>query len=231
MAKTHKYISPPTSPANCDPTDDSEYVRKDGRRRCIAHPKDLQGDRCRHYAVQGHTTCAAHGGTSPKSISQDSRYNTALTQGTLAEAYRRHLNNDDFKSVRDELALVRAFTEAAMAKLDGTNLKDLSPAATGIVLAMITEVRELVEASSRIDQKLSISLTVTDMYGIVGQIFDIVRQFVSDPTVLSKIGEGLENLAMGPGGGPSALPRSAGRLLVPADDPEEYLRKQAEEPV
>ena len=140
------------------------------------------------------------------------RYSDALNKGSLAATYNKHLLDPEFKNLQDEIAISRSFVEAALETLNGKNLNDLSPTAQTIVVQMIAEVRASVEAMARVDQKLSVNLTVTDVHAVVEQIFGVIQRHVVDPITLSRIAREIKSLVIDDSG-PSS-PREARALAA-----------------
>ena len=175
---------------------DGEYPITAGSKgavRCKAKRRD--GGRCRRWAILGAACCRAHGGVMMKARQQKAgKYAQALKSGSLATAYKAHLADENYKDLRDELAVMRSFTQAALLALNGVDLKNLTSKQCVIVMTMVSEVRALVEAVARVDQRINVSLTVTDLHAVVGQIFELIQTHVTDPAVLRAISDGLEAL-------------------------------------
>ena len=215
------YISPPTGPHTCAPGDESEFPsQEDGRVRCNARLRNEGSIRCRSWALLGSDKCKKHGGQRRTMIiPYAGRYGEVLGKGTLAAAYQKHRQSEDYKSLRDELAMMRAFTEAFMMQLDGLDITQLTPIMCSAVMLMVQEVRALVETMARVDQKISVTLSITDVYGLVQQIFEIVRQYVHEPTVLRKIGEGLQMMELSA----SELPNARRPVLIHGESESETI--------
>jgi hypothetical protein len=172
-------------------TDQEYHSARGNSTRCTAHLKG-NGNRCKKWAMAGSTVCKKHGGAG----FIRGKYSSVLKKGTLASAYERHLLNEGYKDLKDELALMRAFTEAAVLHLNGVNLNTLTPAQASVVMTMVGEVRALVEATTRVDQRISLSLTITDLHHVIQQIFAVIKRHIKDVAVLKVIGDELSQLSV-----------------------------------
>lgn len=157
------------------------------------------GTRCRRRVPPGVKYCVQHGGKHRQIAVAQGRYGGALKNSTLLEAYTQHLQDPEYRSLRDELAVLRAFTQAAMTTLDGTSFADLSPSAIATVTALISEIRQLLETTARIEQRVNVNLTITDLYGVADKMFDIITRYVQHPATIRRIASEIEGIQLGDG--------------------------------
>jgi hypothetical protein len=122
------------------------------------------------------------------SLRRSGRYPQFLKSQLLREAYQRLVDDPDVKDLTEELALSRLLCAGMMAKIKATSVEDLTSTEAAAISAMLDQVCKVAEAMGRIEAKLQVSISVSQLAMVTEQaarlfyqeLLGVVRS-VTDP--------------------------------------------------
>lgn len=138
------------------------------------------GERCRARAKKGKDLCRCHGGNAPIKHGMYSRY----TFGRLEELVSRFKEDPDLKSLKEEVALLRAVLQDNLRRFgvldDGEEGLAASLAFTDTVLKITEGIRKCVHSLVQIEEGLKLHLDIGQINAMVLQITTIITQEIRD---------------------------------------------------
>lgn len=184
--------------ANLQPQvlDDSDYyLTRKGNVRCNAYRKD--GTRCKHWATQGKKFCTKHGGWHCLTGNPRVDYGQFIKSRKLKDHYDLEKNNPEMKSLKDELALMRMFTSACVAKIpDISDLADLTVEDMCRVSVFVKDTTAILQAMTALEHRLSVTITATDLQVVLNQVLEVITKHIDDEALLTNIANDLESVML-----------------------------------
>lgn len=166
-----------------------------GRLRCEGTAKngDRAGKRCGSYALLGQKRCRKHGGRRAHVAKSRYRFKSASLNAILD----LNLNDEDYLSCRDELALMRTALIGGVRKMvpDGKDLDELSLHEVELLEKWTAGVAKIAETTNRIERGLRMHVTVDTLVRTIADISQIVLD-VASPEVAAEILDRLERVAV-----------------------------------
>ncbi len=183
------------NPRPDDSTDDDWPASSRGRFRCTGTTKngDRAGKRCASYALLNQQRCRKHGGR--RIHVGKSRYR--FKSESLNAVLDANLNDEDYLSCRDELALMRTALIAGVKRMvpSGAEMDELSLDQVELLEKWTSGVAKIAETTNRIERGLRMHVTVDTLVRTIADISAIVLE-VADPETAAAILERLESVAV-----------------------------------
>lgn len=145
---------------------------------------------------------------------RDRRYPYSFKSQRLREAYERLLDDPDARDLSEELAMARLLVLGMASRVKAIEPENLTASEVAAIAAMLDEVCRVADAMARIEAKLQVTISVTqlamvtdqaarlfyqELRGIVGMISGKAdRETIEDeiPRALERIGKALEGTSV-----------------------------------
>ncbi len=161
-------------------------VKEDDPRRCQAQKH------CQYEAMEGSKYCAACGGTNElKSIEAKELKNYRLTQVRFRESLNRFTENDNLKSLREEIAILRMLMEERLNSIQSP-IEIL--AHTHTISDLTLKIEKLVSSCDKIDKAMGNYLDKAALVQLGMEIVGIITNNISDLDTIDKISTELAEL-------------------------------------
>lgn len=175
-----------------------------GRTRCTAVSR-RHGKRCKAYACHGNNCCRYHGGHhTPKELLiatgatkelADVRYAGRIQNETLREKYLRAAQDPELTDQKDDVALLRAMTEALLERFPHD--KEMSPTGMAAISGMLKEVTRTINAITDREAKLDGLIPVSQVAQMCEAIVEIITRHVTDSETIRRIASEMSKLEAG----------------------------------
>lgn len=175
--------------------DDDWPASTRGRLRCEGTVRNGErtGQRCGNYALLGAKRCRKHGGR--RAHVGNSRYR--FKSKALNAVLDANLNDPDYLSCRDELALMRTALIAGVKRMapQGDDLDELSLDQVELLEKWTSGVAKIAETTNRIERGLRMHVTVDTLVRTIADISEIILKH-AEPDVAERILADLESVAV-----------------------------------
>jgi hypothetical protein len=115
-------------------------------------------------------------------------YSKHIKSKALLAAFEEQLLDPDFKSLKNELGLLRTFAASCVAKMpDVDNLADLDTSSMILVLTFMKEVMTAVNAMTALEKRMEMTITASDVGVIINQVVEVMTKHIPDEDILAKI--------------------------------------------
>ena len=123
-------------------------------------------------------------------------YSKFIKSKVFRESVDAELSNPEIKSLRSELAVIRTFVSASLARVpdDLESLADLSTDHMVLIMTFVREVTHLVNAMTSLEHKLEVTITANDINVILTQVVETIAKHVQDDSVMRLIVEELDEI-------------------------------------
>lgn len=190
-----------------------EWTSTRGNVRCRRIKSN--GKRCKHWAALGYNHCCFHNG--PRASKKNMGY--AFKTERAKDAFERAVNNPEYHSVREELALIRACVQMFIQHAEScAEQGKLKPKHVAFMAQMAQDAAKVAEQCSRIERGLSLHVSVEALDAFLGQLIGVVVRVVKDDDLVAKISQQIADLELPTGGARSARMRQAAETLDKGTD-------------
>lgn len=168
-----------------------EFSRNNMRRCCFVKSN---GMRCMSYGPT--PVCRYHINLVKAVPYMNDRFLAAIQHEGLKEAYTKHLQDPNRRSVESEVALMRTMLNILVARIDvGTDLQELPMEQLGAITAMCTRITDTVQKMVDMETKMAMRLTVEQVTNLLLNVASKLIE-ITTPTQEQclKIAEVIENL-------------------------------------
>jgi galactokinase len=166
--------------------------------QCTAKSKQ-QKRRCKRHATPGMKVCRMHGGKTPVGAAaaafKHGRYSKILPT-VMAEHYQRAKDDQEWMSLREEIALVDARIAEVLAGAAAVKSQRPQPIWEAIG-PLMEQRRRLIETESRRVKDLHDMISRERAYTLIAALADAVRRHVSDRNQLALINADFVRLTRG----------------------------------
>ena len=167
-------------PDNVDGRSVAVYIQ------CTATARST-GNRCKGRAITGTDRCNKHIGGRKLKHGQSSLFHS----GKIKKLAERHASDENIKSLRGEIGLLRGFLEKMV---DQTNLSKIAEKDLMSLLKTVDEIRKAVKTLVQIEDGLKLVIDVKQVHMILVQVSNIVKQEVQDERSRNRIAKRLGEL-------------------------------------
>jgi len=113
----------------------------------------------------------------------------------LKDKVEKFLNDPNIKSIRDELALLRALLQNALDKVEN---EETLQEHSGTVQLLSEKVVSCAATLVRIEDGMNLNLNVIELQAVANQIVAIIKQEIQDPKVQEKLAKRISELTFKP---------------------------------
>lgn len=154
--------------------------------------KTRKGTPCKRYAMDN-GRCILHGGRNvndkrglkvpgrPITHGLYSRY----ARGSIAELAKKYLEDKNFLSLKEEIAVTRALLSRILENIDANSEPEFDDTRN---LAILTDsIRKLVESFVKIESTKRFALSPDEVARVMRAVADIIKKYVTDEELYEKI--------------------------------------------
>jgi len=135
---------------------------------------------CLNKAAPGCKFCIPHGGVSQKSKQDLKNYRINKYNARLGDL--RH--NDELKSLRDEVAILRILLEEKFNACSSANELILQ---SGSMSDLVLKIEKLVSSCHRLEQSMDITIDKSRVVSMAENIVTLISRYVKDDAIIANI--------------------------------------------
>lgn len=140
--------------------------------------------RCRAAAMRGKEVCRLHGGKAGRKVTTGvGAYDVSRVAGRVAEAYQRHRDDPDYTSLRDTIALLKAYLEQYITTHTPNLAYDPPPLTSDFfstLLSFSSRLSRLAKSQAEIEWGPQHLITATQAMTFYQAVLEGVRRHVID---------------------------------------------------
>jgi hypothetical protein len=173
-------------------------------RQCTAKSKQT-GNRCRHWAVPGKTTCRYHGGLGGgEGNIVHGMYSKRVNQ-SLQERYEEFLEHtDSISSLNSDIALMRAMMVDVLEETPAS--PEEREYQMNIFLRYMKDIRTATALKDDIESKFTVSIQTVQVF--LNQVLYILQDTITDEQQLQQVIRRLRNIKLLDENKPKLLPNN-----------------------
>lgn len=157
-------------------------VPRDAPNRCQAIGKT--GNQCGYGAMEGQSNCILHGNIRLQERKAARNY--------MLETYARRVDlfttNPSFKSLREEIGILRLTLESTINLCDDTEDLVLNSAK---ISQLVRDIHTTLLSSQRLEERLNILIDKETLMALSDKIIHVIATHVTEPEKLQAISEGI----------------------------------------
>jgi hypothetical protein len=143
---------------------------------------------CKQSACFGQSVCSLHGGTTG--------YYQFLDEGKVREVYDQFLNDPNVFGLRQELALQKTMLASVLSRIEGGELKDISPNMVGSIMAITERITVTVERIAKIESNVPLGVHYLEFTRLLETVATLVSELDLPRQTVQTFIDRLEQLAL-----------------------------------
>lgn len=171
-----------------DPRQIRKMERPDDPERCQG--LNHQGQ-CTNKAVPGGTFCMAHGGNKQLENQEKEKVRN-YRLGQFQARLERMADSSILKSLHEEVGLLRMVLESVINKCED----DIALVTNSHIISdLVIKIEKVVTSTTKLEKSMGQHLDKAAILQFASEVINVITEHISDSTIISKIADGILNVA------------------------------------